>query len=178
MKKLIVIALLCLGIGRATVGLAQDDATNMEVGVEIPRLNVSEYHRPYVAVWIQDGNRKVVANLAVWYQMKDSSEGAGTKWLPDLRQWWRRSGRSLDLPVDGVSSATRPAGKHKLSLASDDQRLTKLKPGNYELIVEAAREVGGRELVEIPFTWPTDKSVTHKSKGESELGEVTLTLSP
>ena len=32
------------------------------------------------------------------------------QWLPDLRQWWRKSGRTLQVPVDGVTGPTRPAG--------------------------------------------------------------------
>src|SRR5690606_11833339 len=41
-------------------------AESLDLSVEIPRLNVSEYHRPYVAIWIRDEKHKVVANLAVW----------------------------------------------------------------------------------------------------------------
>ena len=58
-----------------------------------------------------DSERKVAANLAVWYQIDGPEEGFGTKWLPDLRQWWRRSGRNLEFPVDGLTSATRPASR-------------------------------------------------------------------
>ncbi|MBA2117673.1 DUF2271 domain-containing protein [Bremerella alba] len=153
-------------------------AAEMEVRVEIPRLNVSEYHRPYIAVWVQDGNRKVVSNLAVWYQQDSAGDEVGTKWLPDLRQWWRRTGRSLDLPVDGVSGATRPAGTHELEFSHSDKQLSTLKPGKYTLIVEAAREVGGRELLEIPFSWPKDKPFKEEVRGKEELGKVSLTLKP
>ena len=89
MKLLLTAALLTLGLN--SIASANDDTIKLEATVEIPKLNVSEYHRPYVAVWVQDQNRNVVANLAVWYQMKKGNEGEGTKWLPDLRQWWRRS---------------------------------------------------------------------------------------
>lgn len=153
-------------------------AAELQVSVEIPRLNVSEYHRPYIAVWIQDGNRKVAANLAVWYQMDSPGDEVGTKWLPDLRQWWRRTGRSLDLPVDGVSGATRPAGSHDLKFSESDKQLSGLKPGDYTLIVEAAREVGGRELLEIPFTWPVQKSFKEEVRGKEELGKVSLSIEP
>ncbi|QDT05728.1 hypothetical protein K227x_41310 [Rubripirellula lacrimiformis] len=174
MKHIFLTLLLVIGVG--TVGAGQPDAAKLEVSLEIPRLSVSEYHRPYIAVWIQDKDRNVVANLAAWYQLTGSREGEGTKWLPDLRQWWRRSGRSLELPVDGVSGATRPVGKHVLKFADDDKRLTQLKPGKYELYVEAAREVGGRELVHIEFTWPTEQPFFETATGDSELGEVSLAI--
>ncbi|MEW4561461.1 DUF2271 domain-containing protein [Bremerella sp. JC770] len=153
-------------------------AAEVEVSVEIPRLNVSEYHRPYVAVWIQDENRKVAANLAVWYQLDDKGSEVGTKWLPDLRQWWRRTGRSLEMPVDGISGATRPAGTHELEFSSSDKKLAGLKPGQYTLVVEAAREVGGRELLEIPFAWPVEKPFKDEVRGKEELGSVRLTVTP
>ena len=152
-------------------------AATLDINVEIPKLNVAEYHRPYVAVWIEGADQKVAANLSVWYQQTSNSEGHGTKWLPDLRQWWRKSGRSLKVPVDGVTGPTKPVGKHALSF-SDKQHLAKLAPGQYTLVVEAAREVGGRELVKIPFTWPAKAPQSGKAQGSSEIGAVTLAVKP
>lgn len=174
MSKLLTTAILLFV--SAGVSWADDPAGDFEVTIEIPRINVSEYHRPYVAIWIQDKDRHAVANLSVWYQMTESKEGVGTKWLPDLRQWWRRSGRSLEMPVDGVSAATRPAGNHTLVFAHSDAPLAKLPPGDYSLMVEASREVGGRELVSIPFTWPAQVRQVGKAAGKKELGDVTLTI--
>jgi hypothetical protein len=56
--------------------------------------------------------------------------------------------------------------------------LAKLAPGNYTLVVEAAREVGGRELVKIPFTWPAKAPQSGKAQGSSEIGAVTLAVKP
>lgn len=162
----------------ALAGAASASASELAVSVEIPRLNVAEYHRPYVAVWVEDGERKVVANLAVWYQQKDTKEGAGTKWLADLRQWWRRSGREQTLPIDGVSGATRPAGQHQLTFHGGQPPLGDLAPGKYQLVVEAAREVGGRELLSLPFEWPAATAVSSQVRGEHELGLVTLDVKP
>jgi hypothetical protein len=153
-------------------------AATLDIDVEIPKLNVAEYHRPYVAVWLEGADQKVAANLAVWYQSRDTAEGHGTKWLPDLRQWWRKSGRTLELPVDGVSGPTRPAGQHALAFGSDRGPLKGLAPGNYTLVVEAAREVGGRELVKVPFQWPANAAQQAKAQGSSELGTVAVTVKP
>ena len=152
-------------------------AAELEVGVEIPKLNVAEYHRPYVAIWLEGADQKVAANLAVWYQAKDTAEGHGTKWLPDLRQWWRKSGRSLKVPVDGITAPTRPVGKHALKLDQKHPSLAKLPAGKYTLVVEAAREVGGRELLKIPFEWK-GKSSNGSAQGKTELGKVTLAAKP
>jgi len=153
-------------------------ATTLDINVEVPKLNVAEYHRPYVAVWLEGADQKVAANLAVWYQQTGNSEGHGTKWLPDLRQWWRKSGRELKVPVDGVTGPTRPVGTHALSFTDRQPALKALAPGNYTLVVEAAREVGGRELVKIPFTWPATAPQTGKAQGSTELGLVTLSSKP
>ena len=153
-------------------------AATMQVKVEIPELNVAEYHRPYVAVYVEGADGKAAANLAVWYQNTDTKEGHGTKWLPDLRQWWRKSGRTLQVPVDGVTGPTRPAGKHALSFNDKQPALKQLAPGNYTLVVEAVREVGGRELLKIPFTWPATAAQNGKAQGATELGQVTLAVKP
>jgi hypothetical protein len=155
-------------------------AAGLAVSIEVPRLTVAEYHRPYVAAWIERADQSVATTLAVWYDTKNkgNAEGEGTKWLKDMRQWWRRTGRELQMPVDGVSSATRPAGKHQISFIEGSVALPKLAPGAYKLYVEAAREVGGREIVSIPFQWPPTKAEQPQAAGNSELGEVRLELKP
>ena len=153
-------------------------AASLDVNVEVPKLNVAEYHRPYVAVWIEGADQQVAANLSVWYQLKDTAEGHGTKWLPDLRQWWRKSGRTLQVPVDGVTGPTRPVGKHQLSFTDRQPQLRALPAGQYTLVVEAAREVGGRELVKIPFSWPARAAQNGSAQGSTELGAVTLAVKP
>lgn len=152
-------------------------AADLSVKIEIPRLTVSEYHRPYVAVWVERPDQGVNTNLAVWYDLK-LKENEGTKWLKDLRQWWRRSGRTLTMPADGISGATRPPGEHQLTFAAGKAPLGDLPPGEYGLVVEAAREVGGRELLRVPFQWPPPAAKTAAVQGEHELGAVTLDVKP
>ncbi|MBA1271893.1 DUF2271 domain-containing protein [Stutzerimonas azotifigens] len=152
-------------------------AADLELGVEIPRLQVAEYHRPYVAIWLEAPDQTHVANLAVWYDTK-LKDKEGEKWLKDLRQWWRRSGRSLEMPVDGISGATRAVGVHKLTYSDGQAPFKDLPAGDYRVVVEAAREVGGRELLRLPFSWPPRQAATELAQGESELGKLTLTLKP
>ncbi len=102
-----------------------------------------------MALWIEQGNQHI-ADLNVWYDLK-MKNNEGEKWLKDMRQWWRRSGRSLEFPVDGVSAATCAVGAHSISFNSDSPALQSLEAGDYELLVEAAREVGGREILRVPL---------------------------
>jgi hypothetical protein len=151
-------------------------AESLDITIGIPQLKVAEYHRPYVAAWIAKPDNSVAANLAVWYQQERRGEDEGKTWLKDLRQWWRRTGRQLDLPIDGVSGATRAPGTHTLSLDTETSGLKDLEPGDYVLNVEAVREVGGKELIQIPFSWPTATDAPLSVSGETELGEITLNI--
>ena len=150
-------------------------AAGMTVSVEIPRMTVSEYHRPYVAMWIEGASLKQPVNLAVWYDVNMADNG-GAKWLSDMRLWWRKTGRNLDMPMDGVSGATKAPGKHDVTFTEGKAPFTKLPAGQYEFVIEAARELGGREFLRIPFQWPPAAPQTQSAKGSSELGAVSITL--
>lgn len=154
-------------------------AADLTVELEIPRLNVAEYHRPYLAVWLEraDGAPAGLTHLAVLYDAKKKND-EGSKWLKDLRQWWRRGGRELAMPVDGLVGATPTVGKHVLRFSAGNAPLGKLAAGDYKLQVEAAREVGGRELLSIPFSWPPKQAQQLPQQGQSELGRVVLNLIP
>ncbi len=160
----------------AAIGLPVH-AAELAVKLELPRLAVAEYHRPYTAIWIERADQGVAANLAVWYDLK-KKDNEGSKWLKDMRTWWRKSGREMQMPVDGLSGATRAAGEHSLSFAGAQSPLDKLPAGDYALVVEAAREGGGREVVRVPFQWPPKAAQSASSVGEHELGMVRVELKP
>jgi hypothetical protein len=152
-------------------------AADLNLKVQIPRLEVAEYHRPYIAAWIEGEDQTLSANLAVWYQTESKKED-GTQWLKDLRQWWRRGGRAAQMPIDGVTGATRPVGEHTLSFKSSSKPLSSLAPGKYNVVIEAVREVGGRELLRLPFEWPATAKQHATAQGKAELGAVTLDVNP
>lgn len=152
-------------------------AADLSIKVQIPALNVAEYHRPYVAIWIEREDQSVAKHLAVWYQT-DSKKEDGTQWLKDLRQWWRRGGREQAMPIDGITGATRPVGEHSLQFRSTDKQIAGLGNGRYNLVIEAVREVGGRELLRVPFEWPGSQKQHATAQGKTELGAVTLDVTP
>jgi hypothetical protein len=164
-------ALLLIGASVTAFG------AELNLKLTIPRLDVAEYHRPYVGVWIENQDQSTAAQLAVWYQT-DSKKEDGTQWLKDLRQWWRRGGREQQMPIDGVTGATRPAGEHVLNFKSTDKQLAKLAPGKYNVVIEAVREVGGRELLRLPFEWPGTQQQTATAQGKTELGAIALNVTP
>ena len=168
---------LTLSLGLAVAGLfaaaAPAMAADLTVSVEIPRLNTASYHRPYVAVWIEQPDQTAVRTLAVWYQQTRNNEGDGKDWLKDLRTWGRKGGRAMSLPADGVSGATRAPGRHTVTVPA--ARLRNLQPGQYNIVVEAARELGGREVVRVPFRWGAANTGT--GTGSTELGAVRVAVS-
>lgn len=156
------------------------NAASLNIAVEVPKLTVAEYHAPYAAIWLEstaEGDKKFTKTLSVWYDT-DMKNNGGHKWLKDLRQWWRRDGRDLQLPIDGVSGATKLSGTHNLSFTLGQAPLTELPKGDYVLLVEMSREVGGREVVKVPFTWPVKETTTHKQTGSTEVGAISLILNP
>lgn len=145
-------------------------AQNAAATFELPRVQVDNYLKPYVAVWLEDATGKLIEVYAVHVnQMK-----LGPRWLPDLKTWWRRGGRAMDVAASGVSRPTKGPGEYKVALGP----MKSLAAGNYALVVEAARQNGGREIIKLPFTWKPGATVTASSKGTSELGRVTLAITP
>lgn len=149
-------------------------AQTMDVSVTVPRLKVAEYHAPYIAFWIE---KKGMAprTLALWYD-HDMKNNEGTKWLNSVRQWWRVSGRSMRFPAAGITGPTRPPGAHKISFTHGRGSMGTLGAGQYNLVIEAAREVGGREMITIPFTWPAKPGGVIRVSGKSELGSIVVSF--
>ncbi|HCO65115.1 DUF2271 domain-containing protein [Alloalcanivorax venustensis] len=154
----------------AGVAAANAAAAELRLEVEIPRMAVAEYHAPYLAFWLKHADSGEIVPLGLWY---DDQE----KWLKDLRLWWRRTGRGQSRPYDGLTGATRRPGTHSVDF-SELPALSDLPEGDYQLVVEAAREVGGREVVRLPFQWPATGNKTVRADGEQELGRVQLRLAP
>ena len=151
-------------------------SAELTLKVQLPRLDIAEYHKPYVAAWIEKASDQSFAgNVALWYDIKKRDNG-GAKWLRDMRSWWRKSGHDTTV-VDGVTGATRGAGEHELSLL-DAKAVPALAPGQYEMVVEAARENGGREVLRVPFEWPLKKAQSAKAQGQGELGTVAIDAKP
>ena len=169
-------SLAVLGLATAPIAAAQA-GPELAVTVEVPQLPVAEYHRPYVAIWVERPDQQTAANLSVWYDAAMRNR-EGEKWLKDMRQWWRRAGRDMTLPADGVSGATRAPGKHQVVFKGGAAPLGNLPAGQYNLVVEASREVGGTEVLRAPFQWPPKAPATSSAKGTSELGAMSVTVKP
>lgn len=141
----------------------------MEFSVDfaIPALDVAEYRRPYIAIWISDAAEQPVHSLLV--------AGDSPRWLRELRQWWRKLGRGDDSLIDATTGATRKPGHYQLTWDGRDFQGRKVAAGNYVLHLEIAREHGEHESLVVPFMLD-GKPLALKQQGRQELGVVTLTL--
>lgn len=158
----------CFAISLAalfTVRAAQ--AGQSEISVQLPVIETSQYHRPYVAVWVENEQQQPVRLIALWVQKPD--------WLKDLRRFWRKIGRSDSALVDAVSGATRKAGSYTLLWDGKDNNGQALAPGQYTLLVEAAREQGGRSLAKSDFTLPGSHSRLDIT-ADGELGNISMQI--
>jgi thiamine biosynthesis lipoprotein len=139
------------------------DAWRFLVEYQIPARHVSEYRRPYVAMWITDADNGLIRQLLV--------HGDSPRWMREIALWWRRYGRRDESVIDGLARPTVAPGRHTLSWDGRDDGGRRVPEGRYVLHVEAAREHGDRELLTLPFELsgvPFDLQVS----GEKELGSV------
>lgn len=147
---------------------AASDPAHVQIEFELARAGGGRYRRPFVAVWIEDSARNPVRTLALWFDRP--------RWLPDLSAWSR--GERVRAAAEGndlartVGSATRPPGKYNLQWDGRDQSGKPVKPGKYTLLLEAAREHGGHDVLrqEIDLASPASFSVT----GGSEISAATV----
>ncbi|SEI02834.1 Hypothetical protein SAMN05660691_02905 [Rheinheimera pacifica] len=148
--------------GHATAQAAQSD-----IKLELPVIETSQYHRPYVAVWIEDAQQQPVKLIALWVEKPD--------WLKDLRRFWRKIGRSNTALVDAVSGATQKPGNYTLHWDGKNDDGGALPAGKYTLFVEAAREQGGRSLAKHDFKLPATNAVIEIA-ADGELGDISAIL--
>jgi hypothetical protein len=126
-----------------------------------------EYHPPYVAVWLENSNKKPVRTFLLWRKEP--------KWLKDIRRWWRNVGRKDAKLVDAITSATHAAGSFPLSFKLTDDNKQTLPNGNYTLYIEVVREKGGRALLKQKFNL-NNQAQQFTLKETAETGAITFTI--
>lgn len=116
-------------------------APQLTVDLTLPEITEGQYHRPYVAIWVEDEKGEHVKTMTLWVWDE------GHKWLKDIRRWWRKAGRDDMSFVDGIASATRPAGHYVVNWDLNDDKGSAVTLGTYTVLIEVVREHGGRDLV-------------------------------
>jgi FAD:protein FMN transferase len=148
---------------------AWNPAFELNLALDLPRIEDARYRRPYVAVWVEDADHFPVRTLALWTQ--------NPRWLPELKQWYRDDQiRNLSEGTDisrTVSSATRPPGHYTLKWDGKDNEGKPVKAGKYAVVIEASREHGGYQIErrEMNFNAQPQQATVQAGK---ELGTISL----
>ncbi|MBX2859040.1 MAG: DUF2271 domain-containing protein [Cellvibrionaceae bacterium] len=152
------------------------DKPVLKLSLELPKIQADPYLKPYVAIWLEDNQRRPITTIALWYQLQglNTAQADGKKWLKDLRQWWRKIGRSKAYDLDGVTGATRRPGSYEIGWPLSQELFKKLNSGSLVLHVEAAREEGGRSYQRIPLGAFGDAGFAVAADGE--LGAIQVWL--
>jgi hypothetical protein len=125
-----------------------DEHFELAVDLEIPTQSGGRYHRPYVAVWVQDDAGKPVRTISLWVQ----TTGRGPRYIRELRRWFSvgRDAQDAGGPdlISTVSSATRLPGRYSVTWDGRDDNGRLVEQGTYRVFVEAAREHGTYGLIQ------------------------------
>ncbi|MES2417643.1 MAG: DUF2271 domain-containing protein [Bacteroidota bacterium] len=125
-------------------------------------------HRPFAAIWVENESKKPVRNLALWYNK--------TKWVPDLRNWYRINGDSFKAAKENyasVTGATRSPGKYTIKWDGKDDNGNFVAQGKYTILIESSKEHGTDEIIRQPLELKkTAKKVT--AAGNVEISNVTF----
>lgn len=141
-----------------------------ELAIELTlKHQAGQYHPPYVASWVENSQGKSVRTLLLWREK--------AKWLKDIRRWWRKIGRKDAELVDGITSATRAAGKFPLSFLAQNDEKSNLKNGEYTLFIEVVRENGGRAIIRQPFSLNGNKEIFTLA-ATNETDEIKFSVTP
>ncbi len=162
MKKMKVAAAVAMLL---SVCSAPSYANSLQIEFALPKPEHGPYHRPYVAVWIEDQAEKPVRLIEIWREKPD--------WIKDLRRFWRKTGRADQPLVDARTGATKGPGVYHLKWLGDDNAGKAVAAGEYLLVIEAAREHGGRNIVKQKFNWD-GSAIDLALPAGSEIGAVTL----
>lgn len=147
---------------------SKSEAQQLSIQLEIPTINSTPYHKPYIAVWVETPKRKGVHTLAFWKEQPD--------WFKDLRQWWRKVGRNKSPNFDAATGATRKPGVYELNWDGSTHSGENIPTGDYVLHIESVREQGSREYLRQKFTFGKNQAQHYLLQGKTELGTITITI--
>lgn len=148
-------------------GKLWDEKHELSVTFEMNTISGNN-HRPFAAIWVENENRELVRNLALWYNKP--------KWIPDLKNWYRINGDSFKADKTNfasVTGATRSPGKYTVKWDGKDDKGNYVTQGKYTIIIETSKEHGTDEIIRQTMEF---KKAPQKAtdKGNVEISKVTF----
>jgi hypothetical protein len=165
---------------------ALQQAATVHLSIELPAQGPHS-KRPYLSVWLQADAAQSQADPNLRQPQQLLLLGEQPRWYPELRSWWRaikpllpgsaeQQQQQLQQLVDQWAGATRKAGVHQFDWTARQADGQPLAPGHYQLLVEAAREGGGREQLKLQLHWPLAAGQVLQAQGQHELSQLRLQL--
>jgi hypothetical protein len=131
-----------------------DPKYEVKINLELATIEGMRIHRPYVAVWVVDKDKKPVRNIALWYNKP--------RYLSDMHDWYSAyysDFMDTGSSVSSTTSATRPAGAYTLKWDGKDDKGQLVKLGTYTIMIEVAREHGTHQLMTQEFDFSNAKKL-------------------
>jgi thiamine biosynthesis lipoprotein len=150
-----------------TANVIVDSTLDFTLNFTIPTLDVDDYEKPYVAVWLTNSKRKVIKNLLLL--------GKSEQWAQTNKRWWRKSGRHNELLLDGLARPTRKPGNYQLNWDWRDDYGKLVPEGEYQLHIEVSREHGEVNLTTLTFN-NNNLPMKQKKVAQGEIGELILSI--
>lgn len=135
----------------------------VQVEYALPKIDVANYRKPYVIVWVTDADKNPIKTLLILGTKRDYQE--------DNYVWWRRYGRKTPGLLDSVGRPTRAPGKYSVGWDGTDDAGKPVAQGAYLIHIEASREHGGHTYESIPIQLGA-KPVAAALPATDELGAV------
>ncbi len=146
----------------ATASTTWPAGYNAILDYDIPKPTSSNYHAPYVVIWVTDASRKLVRTLHIFAPQ--------AKWMDSNYIWWKRYGRMMD-NLDTIAQPSRAPGHYTVSWDGKDDAGQRVPQGKYTLHIEATREHGGHSYSTFDID-ATPKSNTQNLPAKDELGDL------
>jgi thiamine biosynthesis lipoprotein ApbE len=142
--------------------------------INLPEGEGRRYRRPYVAVWVEDPDGKLVRTISLWVSMG----GAGPfQWIPDLKRWYRAEQERKQIEKKDLfftlARPTRPPGKYRVVWDGKDSQGKPVPAGEYTILIDAAREHGTYQNIRKQVKL-SDQPFTEELRGNVEIKSATI----
>ncbi|MBE9665102.1 DUF2271 domain-containing protein [Mucilaginibacter boryungensis] len=132
-----------------------DPKYELSINIELAQIEGMRVHRPYLAVWVVDADKKPVRSIALWYNKP--------RYLNDMRAWYSAyydEFTSNSNNISSTTSATRGPGKYTLKWDGKNDKGEFVKQGKYTIYIEAAREHGTYQLITQDMDFKKPEQIT------------------
>ena len=155
--------------GHIMDNLASVKGFDLKLEIEINHPESSRYHRPYLAIWVEDDDDEVVKTVCLWMEL-------GSSWVKKLSRWSRLDYIDAQT-IRAVTKATRMPGRYSFIWDGTSDSGESLPTGTYTLFIEAVREKGTHQLIREKIVLGSEEFI-QELKENIEIRSATIVYTP